>query len=98
MAARSRSLPPLLPYGNRHGNSGVLAYAIERDAVHVVFVGKRNRYVYTSASTGPDRLERMKRLASEGKGLSSFVSRQVRGGYADTVPLAPDEIARWYQD
>lgn len=68
-------------YKNLSGDSGVIAYEIGDDFIKVEFADG-NSYLYTDASAGADNVETMKKLACEGKGLSAFISRQVRHRYA----------------
>jgi hypothetical protein len=71
------------PYKNLSGHSGVVAYDITNDAIHIVFRdGDEPNYLYDAASAGRANLEAMKRLALAGRGLSTFISRNVRDGYA----------------
>jgi hypothetical protein len=68
-------------YGNRAGNSGVVAYACGPDRIDVRF---RNGwiYTYTAASASPAIVERMAELAEAGAGLSTYISTTVKGRYA----------------
>jgi hypothetical protein len=69
------------PYKNLAGNSGVAAYEIGEDYVKIKF---RDGvvYLYSYNRPGRDNVERMKELAEEGRGLSTFISRYVRDDYA----------------
>jgi len=67
----------MMPYGNIAGNSGVMAYEIAVDRISVQFIDGKV-YVYTYASAGKKAIERMKRLALSGRGLSTFISTAVR--------------------
>jgi hypothetical protein len=99
MAVRSGKPPPLQAYGNRSGNSGVVAYALAADAVHVVFANDDKRYVYGLDLADAARLDEMQRLALAGRGLSGFISRQFRQPFAGrTVPLTASERTRWGVD
>ncbi|CAN7406605.1 hypothetical protein LJR289_002494 [Pseudoduganella sp. LjRoot289] len=68
-------------YRDLSGTSGVTAYTIKPDAIDIRFVDGAV-YTYTYASTGRQRVERMKRLARSGAGLSTYISREVRDAYA----------------
>lgn len=68
-------------YRNLSGNSGVAAFEIGDDSIVVQFADG-GAYLYNYASTGRDNIEKMKTLAMSGKGLSTFISRFIRGGYA----------------
>jgi hypothetical protein len=75
----------LARYGNRAGNSGVVAYEIRRDSIRVKFLDGRI-YTYTYHSAGRENVERMKLLARSGKGLSGFISTHVRDRFAAKFP------------
>lgn len=65
----------MVPYANRSGESGVLAFEIGTDYILVEFKsGKERYYRYTYASAGEDAIETMKELALAGEGLNSFIS------------------------
>lgn len=69
------------PYRNLSGQSGVIAYELGLDHIRVQF---ENGCVYTYDyhSTGRSHVEQMKRLATAGRGLSSFISQVVGKHYA----------------
>jgi hypothetical protein len=71
-------------YRNLSGDSGVVAYDIGKDYVDVKF---RNGdvYRYDRDTPGADHIENMKLLALAGKGLSSYISRFVKGRYARKI-------------
>lgn len=68
------------PYKNLSGNSGVLAYEVGPDYIKIKFRGGAV-YLYNYSATGRDNVERMKKLAEEGKGLSTFINKYVRDDY-----------------
>lgn len=68
-------------YKNLSGDSGVVAYELGPDFIKVEF-GDGVIYLYTYQSAGSHNVEHMKRLATSGKGLSSFISTTVRKQYA----------------
>ncbi len=71
----------MMNYKRLAGDSGVVAYRLEEDAIEVRFVdGAVYRYSY--ASTGRAHVDQMKLLAMEGKGLSTYISKYVRDKYA----------------
>lgn len=71
----------MVPYKNLSGDSGVVAYAIGKGWIDVRFV-EGGTYRYTLGSVGAADLATMQALAVQGRGLSSFISRQVRERYA----------------
>ncbi len=68
-------------YKNLGGDSGVVGYEIFQDAIKVQF-SDGSTYLYTTQSAGTGKLAQMQRLAVDGRGLNSFISRVVRKGYA----------------
>ncbi len=75
-------------YAGRAGDTGIVAYEPEPEAIAVRF---KNRYIYIYdySTTGWAKVERMKQLAAQGRCLSTFISQQVRGAYARKIPPGP---------
>jgi hypothetical protein len=71
-------------YQNRHRDSGVTAFEIGNDYIKVEFAGGP-LYVYNHETPGTRHVERMKRLALQGQGLSTYISRNVREKYAERL-------------
>jgi hypothetical protein len=67
-------------YLNYSENSGVSAYAIEPNGITVQFASG-DAYLYTYKKPGKTAVEQMKVLAMDGRGLSTYISRVVRGNY-----------------
>jgi hypothetical protein len=61
-------------YGNVAGNSGIAAYEIRRDGILVRFVNG-GIYLYDDRAPGREHVEEMKKLARNGRGLSTYISR-----------------------
>ena len=68
-------------YSNVNGNSGVSSYKIESDSITVKFK-EGDTYLYTYQVTGKVHVEKMKALAKAGKGLSTYISQNVKKSYA----------------
>jgi hypothetical protein len=68
-------------YRDLSDQSGVVAYEVSDDAITVKF-RDGDVYLYDYARTGRREVEEMKRLAVAGQGLSTFISRVVKGRYA----------------
>ncbi len=68
-------------YKNLDSSSGVTAFEVADDAITVEFING-SVYKYDYASAGRGNIERMKRLAAEGRGLSTFISQHVHDAYA----------------
>jgi len=79
------ALPPLKRYGNRSGDSGVTAYAIAGGAIVVEFTGG-DCYLYDAVRPGPTHVHRMQELALAGRGLGTYISRNVRDHYRARLP------------
>ena len=71
-------------YKKRHHDSGVTAYEIGDDYIKVEFADGP-LYLYTHEVPGTREVEQMKKLAMEGKGLSTFISRNVKDKYASRL-------------
>ena len=71
----------LAPYGNLDGDSGVTAYRTGPGFILVRFVDGAT-YLYTDAATGARHVRHMQRLAETGRGLATYINRNVRGRYA----------------
>ena len=72
------------PYKNLGGDSNVTGYEIGLDFILVQF-GDFSVYEYTYSSAGRNNIERMKRLAVEGKGLNGFINQNVRKKYSRKI-------------
>jgi len=70
----------MIPYGNRAGNSGVVAYEAGIGWITVRFIDGTD-YTYTNVSAGEVNIRRMKELALSGRGLSTFISTTVKNRY-----------------
>jgi hypothetical protein len=68
-------------YPNRNGKSGVHAFDIAATSITVEFIGG-DRYRYDYTVPGWAKVERMKLLARAGKGLASYISREIGPNYA----------------
>ena len=75
-AALATPMPSFHRYRNQNGHSGVVAYAILPDAVAVQFLDG-TVYLYNHDCPGRRHVGRMKALAREGRGLSTYISRHV---------------------
>ena len=64
-------------YRNFEGHSGVTAYEVQEDGISVEF-NHDTVYLYTYASAGKHIINKMKKLAEAGKGLSTYISRTVK--------------------
>jgi hypothetical protein len=69
------------PYEDSSHGSGVSAFETGDDFIVVRFKSGE-MYVYDHLSTGRAAVEKMKRLAVSGRGLSTYISREVRENYA----------------
>ena len=67
-------------YRNLTGDSGVVDYETTSDSITLTFVDGE-RYVHGPQRPGHAEVDRMKTLATLGRGLSTFVSQHVRDRY-----------------
>ena len=68
-------------YNNGGRSTGAVAYEIVDDGIKVQFQDA-TVYLYTNEATGADNVAKMKKLAAEGRGLTSFINREVKKRYA----------------
>lgn len=71
-------------YKDITGLSGVTAYEFGEDSITVEF-NHDAVYLYTYASTGKRTIEKMKRLANAGKGLSTYISQVVKDKFETKI-------------
>ncbi len=71
-------------YANLDGDSGVVAYAIAPGSITVRF-RDGGTYLYDSRAPGAAAVAEMQRLAKAGRGLASYINRQVRGNFSDRL-------------
>ena len=69
-------MPSFHRYRNLSGHSGVVAYALLPDAIALQFFDGMV-YLYSHDCPGRRHVARMKALAREGRGLSTYVTRHV---------------------
>ena len=74
----------MTPYQNLEGHSGVTGYKIKPDAIAVEF-NHDAVYLYTYKSAGKKVIEKMKQFAKAGRGLSTYISQEVRENYEKKV-------------
>ena len=67
-------------YSNKGGDSGISAYEILDDGIIVQF-STGSTYLYTYASAGSVKIEKMKVLAIRGEGLNSFIMTNAKTSY-----------------
>jgi hypothetical protein len=70
----------MIPYQNLEGHSGVTGYELMPNGIGVEF-NHDTIYIYTYKSAGKKVIEKMKTLAKSGRGLSTYISREVRDNY-----------------
>jgi len=71
----------MIPYEDSSRGSGVAAYATGNDFIAVRFKSG-GVYVYDYRTPGSLAVEKMKQLAGRGRGLSTYISREVKENYA----------------
>jgi hypothetical protein len=73
-------------YKNRNGNSGVTHYESGEDFISLRFTGSSKIYTYNYKITGKKHVEKMKKLADSGVGLSTYISQhpEVKNNFFDS--------------
>ena len=71
-------------YKNLSGDSGVFEYEAGSEYIKIRFSGGRKLYVYDYTAPGRSHVEKMKQLAVEGRGLSTYISQMVKKSYSRT--------------
>ena len=71
-------------YLNKEGHSGVTGYDSAPGSIAVEF-NHDAVYLYTYKSAGKKVIEKMKVLAQAGRGLSTYISRNVRDNFEKKV-------------
>ena len=67
-------------YKNLGRNSGIKAFSIGEDYIDVQY-DDSSVYRYSYKSAGITKIEQMKRLALQGQGLNSYITRNARKDY-----------------
>ena len=67
-------------YKNLGGKSTIVKYELEKDAVNLRFTDNSS-YRFTNQSAGKENIAEMKKLALAGKGLGTFVEKNVKERY-----------------
>lgn len=69
------------PYSDLGGRSGVRYFALGPSFIRIWFQDGEG-YEYDDRRPGRAHVTEMKRLASEGRGLATYINQHVRGNYA----------------
>ena len=68
-------------YLNLGGDSGILAYEIGDYYIKVEFPEPHGIYTYSYQRAGRYHVEKMKKLAIDGRGLNTYINKNVRKLY-----------------
>lgn len=71
----------MIRYKDLSGKSGIAAYEI-RDRSVVIEFKYNGKYIYSYDRPGQAHVEEMKRLAIAGRGLSTYISKNVKKTFA----------------
>lgn len=71
----------MIPYQNKNNTSGIAAYEMGPDYIRIEFTTGAV-YEYDHAHTGAAQIEHLKYLAEQGKGLNSYLNRNVHQQYS----------------
>lgn len=72
------------PYENSHRDTGVIAYETGDNGIAVQF-RDGSVYLYTINSAGREAIEKMKVLAKDGKGLTTYINQFVKDRYEKKI-------------
>ena len=79
----------MIVYKNISGDSGVRAYGLGPDYIVVQFTrdkfSRDKMYLYTYESAGSSSIDEMKKLAEGGKGLCTYIAKNVKKKFAKMV-------------
>ena len=69
----------MTPYKNLSGNSSVVGYEIEDEAITVWFEDSKNAFRYSyEGKAGKKHVDNLKKLAEFGDGLSTYINFHLR--------------------
>lgn len=71
-------------YKNLGGSSSVAAYETAKDSMKIRYT-THSVYLYTNQSAGSENIRKMKILAEAGKGLSTFIDKNVKDRFSRKV-------------
>ena len=67
-------------YKNTSKNSGIISYSIGANYIKIVFKDGE-AYLYSHKSAGKTHINKLKALAKEGKGLTTYINQHVKEKY-----------------
>lgn len=70
----------MVPYKNRKGNSGIVAYEPGSNFIIIRFKDG-GTYLYNDTKPGVKHVTKMLRLAATGEGLATYINKYVRENY-----------------
>lgn len=70
----------LHPYAEDGHDTGVVAYSFDKDSI-TLFFHEGWYYLYDRDKPGAGHVKKMKELAKQGYGLSTYISQHVRENY-----------------
>jgi hypothetical protein len=65
------------PYKNLSKNAGILAYDFAGNDIIVKFTNNVI-YLYTEKENGKEQIEKMKKLAEKGEGLTTYINQNIK--------------------
>lgn len=68
-------------YKNLDGDSGVDSFEIGEEYIIVKFTKTLRLYTYSYDSAGRDKVEHMKKLALQGRGLNEYINKFAKFNY-----------------
>ena len=71
-------------YKNLSGKSTVARYELAKDSITIIFAD-RSTYRYSNQSADPGNISQMKTLAVAGKGLGTFIDKNVKDRFSRKI-------------
>jgi hypothetical protein len=75
---------PAKRYKDLDGDSGISRYAFDANSITIEFKSG-STYLYTYSSTRKKHVEAMKKLATEGVGLATYINQHVRDRFEERL-------------
>lgn len=79
-------------YDDLSGNSGASGYEFTEDGILVEF-NHKDVYLYDYTKPGKEHVEKMRQLALNGQGLTTYINQYIRGNYRRKIDQSELELS-----
>jgi hypothetical protein len=79
-----RRMKIFIKYKNLSGDSKIAKFESKKDRITILFAD-HSIYRYSNQSAGPENISKMKTLALAGKGLGTFIEKNVKDNYQKKI-------------